>query len=308
MVLHAHRHVVAGLQPGRSQEAAEPVGRGIEFGEGLGEARPGHDESRLVAVVLEMCAGEHAGQRSRPIPCAHGPSPVSELMAADAADVRSTRPRCSSPPCCSRGSTYRVAGRTRRAGRRLSDADAGRRRPFLFDEEHFVGNRTAYYDWRNSCLDRVIATRTGIPISLSLLMIEVARRSVSGSSGLACRRTSSFGPDDADAFFDPFAGGNRLDRAEARSLFEGLTRTVGREEDYLEPTPNRDIVIRMLNNLKSVFAGRSDQVRLGLVMGLRAAVPESPNPRLQRSPPRPPSSTESDCGSSTATSSSAWAR
>ncbi|MGA9278373.1 transglutaminase family protein, partial [Ilumatobacter sp.] len=37
----------------------------------------------------------------------------------------------------------------------------------LFEREHFVGNRQAYYDWRNSCLDRVIATRTGIPITLA---------------------------------------------------------------------------------------------------------------------------------------------
>ena len=45
-------------------------------------------------------------------------------------------------------------------------------------------------------------------------------------------------------------------------------------ERHLDPTPNRDIVIRMLNNLKSVFAGRSDAVRLAIVMDLRSAVPE----------------------------------
>ncbi len=45
----------------------------------------------------------------------------------------------------------------------------------LFDDMGSAGNRKAYYDWRNSCIDRVIATRTGIPISLSVLMIEVGR-------------------------------------------------------------------------------------------------------------------------------------
>jgi regulator of sirC expression with transglutaminase-like and TPR domain len=147
---------------------------------------------------------------------------------------------------------------------------------FLFDVEHFVGNRAAYYDWRNSCLDRVIATRMGIPISLSVLMIEVARRV--GVRLVGVGMPTHFlvrVADDPDAFFDPFAGGKRLDRTQARALFEDLTRRQVRwEESYLDPTPNRDIVIRMLNNLKSVFAGRSDQVRLGLVMGLRAAVPE----------------------------------
>ncbi len=146
----------------------------------------------------------------------------------------------------------------------------------LFDVDHFNGNRGAYYDWRNSCLDRVIATRTGIPISLSVLMIEVARRVGVELHGVGMPahflvRTA----DDADVFFDPFDGGRKLDRAGARSLFEQVTGSqVVWNEAYLDPTPNRDIVIRMLNNLKSVFAGRSDSVRLAIVMDLRSAVPE----------------------------------
>ena len=146
----------------------------------------------------------------------------------------------------------------------------------LFAVEHFVGNRSAYYDWRNSCLDRVIATRTGIPISLSVLMIEVARRV--GVDLVGVGMPAHFlvrAVDESDAFFDPFDGGRRLDRAGARALFEQVTGgQVAWNEEYLDPTPNRDIVIRMLNNLKSVFAGRSDAVRLAIVMDLRAAVPE----------------------------------
>jgi regulator of sirC expression with transglutaminase-like and TPR domain len=147
---------------------------------------------------------------------------------------------------------------------------------FLFHEEHFVGNRTAYYDWRNSCLDRVIATRTGIPISLSILMIEVARRIGVRLVGVGMPTHFLVGvADDPDAFYDPFHGGRRLDRAGARDLFVELTRGQARWSDaYLAPTPNRDVVIRILNNLKSVFAGRSDLVRFGLVMDLRSVVPE----------------------------------
>ena len=146
----------------------------------------------------------------------------------------------------------------------------------LFDTERFAGNREAYYDWRNSCLDRVIATRTGIPISLSVLMIEVARRV--GVKLVGVGMPAHFlvrVADDEEVFFDPFTGGRRLDRSEVRELFAELTRgQVPWDEGYLEPTPNRDIVIRMLNNLKGVFAGRSDLVRLGLIMGLRSEVPE----------------------------------
>lgn len=147
---------------------------------------------------------------------------------------------------------------------------------FLFDEGHFTGNRTAYYDWRNSCLDRVIATRTGIPISLSVLMIEVGRRVGVELVGVGMPTHFLVGvAGDPDLFFDPFAGGRPLDRVRARALFEDLTRgQVPWDENYLTPTANRDIVIRMLNNLKSVFAGRADVVRLGLIMQLRAAVAE----------------------------------
>jgi len=146
----------------------------------------------------------------------------------------------------------------------------------LFDDEHFVGNRRAYYDWRNSCLDRVIATRTGIPISLSVLMIEVARRVGVKLVGVGMPTHFLVGvADDPAVLFDPFAGGQPLSRERARALFEDLTRgQVPWDEAFLDPTSNRDIVIRMLNNLKSVFVGRSDAIRLGIVMGLRAVVPE----------------------------------
>jgi len=147
---------------------------------------------------------------------------------------------------------------------------------FLFDVEHFAGNRTAYYDWRNSCLDRVIATRTGIPISLSVLTIEVAKRAGVGLVGVGMPAHFLVrSADDHDVFFDPFDRGRRLDAAGARSLFEELTRgQVPWRDSYLDPTPTRDIVIRMLNNLKGVFAGRADHVRLGLVMQLRSCLPE----------------------------------
>ena len=146
----------------------------------------------------------------------------------------------------------------------------------LFGELGFQGNREAYYDWRNSCLDRVIATRTGIPISLSILMIEVARRV--GVQLVGVGMPAHFlvrTVDDDDTFYDPFGGGRRLDRAGARELFETVTRgQVPWNDRHLDPTPNRAIVIRMLNNLKGAFARRSDELRFALVMHLRAQVPE----------------------------------
>ena len=167
-------------------------------------------------------------------------------------------------------------GELDRLAEAVEDRSADGVADFLFATGHFAGNRTAYYDWHNSCLDRVIATRTGIPISLSLLMIEVAGRvgvdlrGVGMPAHFLVRRA-----DDPDVFFDPFHGGRQLDRVGARSLFEKVTGgQVAWDDRFLDPTPNRDIVIRMLNNLKGVFTGRSDAVRLAIVMDLRSTVPE----------------------------------
>ena len=146
----------------------------------------------------------------------------------------------------------------------------------LFDTLGFTGNRNAYYDWRNSCLDRVIATRVGIPISLSILMIEVARRV--GVPLVGVGMPAHFlvrAADDDNTFYDPFHGPERLDRHDARRLFEEVTNGQAPwRESHLDPTTNRDIVIRMLNNLKGSFARQSDAVHFAIVMGLRAVVPE----------------------------------
>lgn len=146
---------------------------------------------------------------------------------------------------------------------------------FLFGELGFSGNRDAYYDWRNSCLDRVIETRTGIPISLSVLMIEVGRRLGVELHGVGMPAHFLVGVNGAEYFYDPFSAGRRLDRDDVRALFEKLTRgQVTWRDRFLDPTPNRAIVIRMLNNLKAVFTRQRDELRLGLVMHLRAQVPE----------------------------------
>ncbi len=146
----------------------------------------------------------------------------------------------------------------------------------LFHTVGFAGNASSYYDWRNSCLDRVIATRVGIPITLSVLMIEVARRVGVTLVGVGMPGHFLVGvADDPDAFYDPFHGAARLDRRAAADLFHRVTGGGATwSDDFLAPTPHRDIVIRMLNNLRAVFVRRSDVVRLGIVMTLRSQVPE----------------------------------
>ena len=145
---------------------------------------------------------------------------------------------------------------------------------YLFDDLGFSGNAGAYYDWRNSCLDRVMDTRVGIPISLSVLMIEVARRVDVPLVGIGMPAhflvRTVHGP---ERFFDPFAGGEELDAQGARALFERITRgQVPWRASFLQPTFSLPIIVRMLNNLRSIFQGRSDELRLALVMQMRAQI------------------------------------
>ncbi len=146
----------------------------------------------------------------------------------------------------------------------------------LFGELGFRGNSAAYYDWRNSCLDRVLGRRVGIPISLSVLMIEVGRRLDVPLVGVGMPAhflvRTALAP---VRYFDPFAGGRELDARGARELFETVTRgQVPWSDDHLAPTVAQAIVVRMLNNLRSIFQARNDELRLALVMQMRAAIPQ----------------------------------
>lgn len=147
---------------------------------------------------------------------------------------------------------------------------------YLFDELGFRGNTGAYYDWRNSCLDRVIDTRVGIPISLSVLMIEVARRVGVNLVGVGMPAHFLVRTVDGPArFFDPFARGAELDADGARELFERVTRSqVPWRDSFLYPTLAQPIVVRMLNNLKSIFQSRADELKLALVMQMRSQIPQ----------------------------------
>lgn len=140
----------------------------------------------------------------------------------------------------------------------------------------FVGDRRTYGDWRNSCLDQVMAQRRGIPISLSVIMVEVARRVGVELHGVGMPAHFLVGdPADPEWFCDPFHGGQIRDRAQCRQLLDELTHgQIAWQESHLTPVDTRQIVARMLNNLKAGFAQRRDLVRLDLVMRLRSMLHE----------------------------------
>jgi regulator of sirC expression with transglutaminase-like and TPR domain len=131
---------------------------------------------------------------------------------------------------------------------------------YLFDELHFVGNRQKYEDPRNSCLNEVLDRRTGIPITLCVVYMEVARRAGLHIDGVnfpghflvRCPEARSRGT--SGLIIDPFHGGALLSEHDCRLL---LQRQVGSEVAFsrslLAPTTRLQIRVRMLINLKRIY-------------------------------------------------------
>jgi regulator of sirC expression with transglutaminase-like and TPR domain len=126
---------------------------------------------------------------------------------------------------------------------------------YLFEEWGFRGNEAEYYDPRNSCLDAVLDRRTGIPITLSVIYIEVARRlgqPVFGI-GLPGHFIVQYNDGKYSTFADPFHGGKLLTEEDCRLLAREVGVDIAAEPSTLEPVSNRYILVRMLNNLRSAY-------------------------------------------------------
>ncbi len=129
----------------------------------------------------------------------------------------------------------------------------------LFVAEGFVGNTSEYSDPRNSLLDDVIDRRLGIPISLSILMIEIGRRIGRPLHGVGMPGHFLVGVDDDPAtFIDPFHSGRVLDVDGCRQVFAALQGPeVPFSPAYLARTGPRAILLRVLNNLQRSYLERS---------------------------------------------------
>lgn len=133
---------------------------------------------------------------------------------------------------------------------------------YLFDELGFFGNRDKYEDPRNSCLNEVLDRRTGIPITLALVYIEVARRAGVRTEGInfpghfLVRALQDLHTDDPGEglIVDPFHAGAILSEHDCRLL---LHRHTGEEAAFapelLARATRRQILIRMLLNLKRLY-------------------------------------------------------
>ena len=123
---------------------------------------------------------------------------------------------------------------------------------YLFDEEGFTGNRDRYDDPSNSFLNEVLDRRTGIPITLAIVYIEVARRAGLQIDGV--NFPGHFLMRFAPLILDPFHRGARLSETDCRRLLE---RHVGEEAAFdptlLAPATKPQMLTRMLLNLKRIY-------------------------------------------------------
>ncbi len=144
----------------------------------------------------------------------------------------------------------------------------------LFASGRLVGDRDEYHGWRNSCIDQVVARGRGMPISLSVIAIEVARRVGVRLVGVGMPGHFLVGdPADDQWFADPFHGRTALTPMDCQAIYAGMGG--GRwSPTMLAPTPNRLVVARMLNNLRAACERSGDRVRLAVVMQLRHQLPE----------------------------------
>ena len=135
---------------------------------------------------------------------------------------------------------------------------------FLFEDLGFRGNTEEYYDPRNSYLNDVIDRKVGIPISLSVLYMAVGRRvglpleGVSFPGHFLVRLRLRAGV----LVLDPFAAGAPQSETDLRERLQrvippGATDDVPVSElpldQFIEPATNRQIVARMLRNLKAIY-------------------------------------------------------
>jgi regulator of sirC expression with transglutaminase-like and TPR domain len=151
-------------------------------------------------------------------------------------------------------------------------------RTLLFGELALQGNTSDYDDPRNSFLDQVLDRKVGIPISLSVLTIEVGRRVGVAFEGIGLpghflvRQVG-----DPEHLMDPFHHGRLLDMDACASLFQSLFGPAAPfSPSLLAPVGPRQILARMLANLKNSYNDRGDAEALEWVLRLRAAIPGVP--------------------------------
>jgi len=131
----------------------------------------------------------------------------------------------------------------------------------LFQDMGFRGNQANYYDPKNSCLGSVIERRLGIPISLSLLLMEVARRLQLPLHGVGFPGHFLVRYDGSDStfFIDAYHGGRFMGEVDCADMLETMGGgQIPFDTDLLRPTTKRALLLRLMRNLKGIHLRKGE--------------------------------------------------
>ena len=157
----------------------------------------------------------------------------------------------------------------------------------LFDEEMFRGNTADYYNARNSFINDVLDRRLGIPITLALLYMEVARRAGFQLFGVGMPGhflVKHYDIDGRSYFIDAFECGSVLSEEDCRHKIESIhAGQITLRPEFLLIVTRRQMLTRMLNNLRAIYLSRRDFRRAVQVVDLILVIyPRSPEDVKQR--------------------------
>jgi len=143
----------------------------------------------------------------------------------------------------------------------------------LFERLGFHGNRDDYYDPRNSFLNDVLDRRTGIPITLSVVYMEVARRIDLSLYGVGFPGHFLVKhPGDPEIVVDCFSGGQIMLQPDCEERLQAVYgRPVAFDPAFLNPVTKKQIVARMLNNLMVIY-GHTQAPEMAQVEAILAAI------------------------------------
>lgn len=157
----------------------------------------------------------------------------------------------------------------------------------LFIEDEFRGNQQDYYDPKNSFLNDVLDRKLGIPITLALVYMEVAQRIGFPLFGVGMPGhflLKHYDVDGNETLIDAFNGGNILSRAECESRLERIySGDMPFQPEFLHTVTRRQLLTRMLNNLRQIYLTSRDFKRALIVVDLVLAIhPRSSEDMKQR--------------------------
>ena len=157
----------------------------------------------------------------------------------------------------------------------------------LFREEIFRGNTVDYYNPRNSFLHDVLDRRLGIPITLAVVYMEVARRVSFQLFGVGMPGhflLKHYDVDGHSILIDAFERGSIVTEDDCRQKLDSIySGQVALQPEFLLPVTRRQMLTRMLNNLRSIYLSQRDFRRAVQVVDLILVIyPRSPEDMKQR--------------------------